>query len=183
MGFGWQGNLVRLAPLDVDKHLDHAVQWLNDPEVSRWLLIGHKPITRLAERDWFERQSKSADRDIVFAIETLDGKHVGFSGLHGISWRHGTATTGTVIGRREDQEKGYGRDAARTRARYAFEVLGLRMIYSGVYEGNERSLRMLKSAGYEECGRLPKKFWVRGAYVDEVLMVLMREKWLEGNTP
>lgn len=178
MGYGWEGKLVRLVPLDIDKHLDNAARWVNDPEISQFLKIGDFPITRIAERDWFETQSKGKETDVVFAIETLAGKHLGFSGIHGISWRHGTAITGTLIGDPADWGKGFGSDAAQVRSRYAFDVLGLRILYSGVFEGNDRSLGMLKRAGYVECGRKPRRYWKRGVFVDEIMLYLDREAWL-----
>ena len=77
--------------------------------------------------------------------------------------------TGTFIGEKAEWGKGYGTDAARVRSHYAFEVLGLRLLLSCVFDGNERSLRMQKAAGYEIYGRLPKRWWKHGAYRDEVL--------------
>ncbi|MBS1718152.1 MAG: GNAT family N-acetyltransferase [Armatimonadetes bacterium] len=177
MAFGWEGEKVRLVPLDIEKHLANAVAWVNDPDITANLLIGDMPITELAEREYFEHASKETKTDIMFAIETLDGTHLGFSGLHRIDWRNGFATTGTFIGAKDLWGKGYGTDAAKTRARYAFEVLGLRMLYSEYLEGNERSRRMQLAAGYKECGRLPKKYWKRGQYRDLIQTYLDRETW------
>ncbi|HYH85117.1 MAG TPA: GNAT family protein [Pyrinomonadaceae bacterium] len=113
--------------------------------------------------------------DIVFAVETLDGgRHIGIAGLHRIEYRHGVAVTGTIIGAAEFRGKGYGTDAARVRTRYAFEVLGLRMLTSEVFTDNAASLKMLESAGYREVGRIPRRFWKRGALRDVVLMVAER---------
>src|SRR5947209_3602425 len=120
MPFGWEGELVRLVPLDIDKHYENAVKWVNDPEITQFLKIGDFPITRLAEREWIESHTKTSDTEVAFAIETLDGLHIGFSGIHRIVWRDGTATTGTLIGETGEWGKGYGSDAVRTRTRYAF---------------------------------------------------------------
>lgn len=177
MGFGWEGDLARLVPIDVDKHLENAVAWVNDSEVTRYLMVGDFPITKLSERDWFEKQSKDSETHVFFAIETFDGKHIGFSDIHGINWRHGTGSTGSMIGDRGEWGKGFGSDAAKTRNRYVFDVLGLRAIYSSALDGNARSLGMLKRAGYREYGRRPKALWKRGTYVDEVLLFLDRETW------
>ncbi len=113
--------------------------------------------------------------DINFGVETLDGQHLGFSGIHFINYRHGTAQTGTVLGAKELWGKGYGTDAARVRARYCFDVVGLRMLYSAVLEGNERSLRMQHAVGYQQCGVQPKKYWKRGMYRDEIQTFLTRD--------
>ncbi len=73
--------------------------------------------------------------------------------------------------------KGYGTDATNVRARYLFEVLGLRAIFSSILEGNEASMKMQMRSGYEIYGRAPKKYWKRGMYRDEILTVLTRERW------
>src|SRR5436853_6169824 len=140
MGYGWEGELVRLVPIDKAKHLDNAMRWVNDPDISRYLLIGDFPMTRVSEESWFDRMSAQNDKDVVLAIELLNGEHVGMSGIHAINWRDSTATTGTIIGAREHWGKGIGSDAARVRSRYAFEVLGLRQPMSAVLEGNDRWL-------------------------------------------
>lgn len=129
MAYGWTGSKVRLVPADKEEHFENALRWINDPEITRWTLIGDFPIARLAEEEWFDNMSKRMEStEIFFAIETLDGEHIGFSGIHRIDWRNGTGTTGTIIGAKELWGQGYGSDAARTRTHYAFEVLGLRMI-------------------------------------------------------
>ena len=177
MAYGWEGDKIRLVPLDVEKHLDNAVLWFNDPEVTQWLLMGDMPLSKLAERDYLESRGRMVGDDIGMAVETLDGVHVGFSGIHQIKWRDGTAVTGTVLGDKTCWGKGYGSDVVKTRTRYAFEVLGLRLLFSGCIDGNVASYKMLFKNGYREYGRDPKKFWKRGAYRDEIMMCVAREAW------
>lgn len=179
MAYGWEGELIRLVPLDKERHLDNATRWMNDPEITQWLLVGDFPLTRIAEEAYFDARTKDMDRDIAFAIETLEGAHIGFSGLHKIDFRHGTAQSGTFIGLVDQWGKGYGTDAAKVRLRYFFDVLGLRMVTSGYLAGNDRSQRMLTKAGYKEYGRLPNEFWKRGAYRDHVMMYIDRNMWAE----
>jgi RimJ/RimL family protein N-acetyltransferase len=177
MAYGWEGKRVRLVPLELERHFVNALKWINDPQVTQWLLIGDFPMTSLAERSWFEARMKGSPDEALFAIETCEGKHVGFSGLHGINWRDGTAISGTLIGEIEEWGRGYGADSVRVRSRHAFEVLGLRMLFSEVLDGNERSMRMLRRCGYIECGRQPRKTWKRGAYRDVTQLYLERDQW------
>ena len=174
MPYGWEGEKVRLAPLDKAKHLDNALAWINDPEITAWTLMGDWPLTRLAEEDFFDRALRETEKDLLFAVETLAGEHIGITGLHRIDWRNGVATSGILLGRRDLWGQGYGSDAARVRTRYAFEVLGLRLLLSEVMADNAASLRMLERAGYREVGRIPRRLWKRGAYRDVVLLALER---------
>ncbi len=180
MAFGWMGKKVRLIPLDKERHFENAVRWLNDPEVTQWTLVGDFPMSRLQEQDFFERMAKLTDQptDIGFAIETHEEEHIGFTGLHAINYRHGVATTGTIIGRSGLWNRGYGSDAMAVRSRYIFEVLGLRMALSEVMADNVGSLRALAKNGYREYGRIPARHWKRGAYRDAVLLMITREDWL-----
>ena len=178
MGYGWEGERVRLVPLDKARHMENALAWINDPDLTETLLSGDVPTTRMAQEAFFERmcaEPGTHPSDILFAVETLAGEHVGSAGLHRIDWRHGTALTGTIIGPHEARGKGYGTDAARVRTRYAFEVLGLRLLLSEVFAENAASLRMLERVGYREVGRIPRRYWRRGAYREAVLLVAERQ--------
>ena len=178
MAYGWEGEKVRLVPLDRERHAANFQAWLNDPDLTDTILSGDFPLTRAAEDEWLDKQCATLGQHpehIVFAVETLAGEHVGLCGLHEINYRHGSAVTGTIIGPPDARGLGYGAEAARLRTRYAFEVLGLRMLISHVFPENEASLRMLARAGYREAGRIPRRYWKRGAYRDLVILVAERE--------
>ncbi len=177
MAYGWEGEKVRLVPLDKGRHGANIQVWMNDPDMTETILGGDVPTTHAAEEEWLDKMCATPGphpTDIVFAVETLAGEHVGLCGIHQINYRHGVALTGTIIGPPEARGLGYGADAARVRTRYCFEVLGLRMLTSEVFAENEASLRMLGRAGYREAARLPRRYWKRGAYRDVVIMVAER---------
>jgi [ribosomal protein S5]-alanine N-acetyltransferase len=175
MAYGWEGAKVRLVPLDKERHLANALVWLNDPEVTAWTLVGDMPITRLWEEAFFEGAMKGEGSAITFAVETLAGEHIGFTGLHKIDYRDGVATTGAIIGRKDLWGKGLGTEIVGARARYAFDVLGLRLLLSEAMEGNQASIRMLLRNGYREVGRIPRRYFKRGAFRDVLLFALERE--------
>jgi len=177
MAYGWEGERVRLVPLDKGRHSANMQVWINDPDMTETLLSGDLPTTRAAEDEFFDRMSALVmphPENVLFAVETLAGEHVGLAGVNDINYRHGVARTGTIIGPPEARGLGYGTDAAVVRTRYAFEVLGLRMLISEVFPENVASLRMLARAGYREVARLPRRYWKRGAFRDSVVMVVER---------
>jgi RimJ/RimL family protein N-acetyltransferase len=178
MAYGWEGEKVRLVPLDKAKHAATSQVWMNDPDVTETILSGDVPLTRLAEEEFSDKicvHPGAHPTDIVFAVETQAGEHVGLAGLHNINYRHGVALTGTIIGPAEARGHGFGTDAAVVRTRYAFEVLGLRMLMSEVFVENAASLKMLRRAGYREVARIPRRYWKRGAFRDVILLVAERE--------
>jgi RimJ/RimL family protein N-acetyltransferase len=177
MGYGWEGKKVRLVPLDKHKHLENALLWFNDPDITQWTQMGDWPLARLAEEEFFDRMMRADQTEAAFAIETLEGEHIGFCAIHQMDWRHGVGKTGTIIGRKEFWGQGYASDAVQVRTRYAFEVLGLRLLLSEVMADNVASLSMLQKVGYREIGRIPRRYWKRGAYRDVILLMVDRESW------
>jgi len=174
MGYGWEGEKVRLVPLDRDRHLENALKWFNDPEITEWLETGDWPLTRGAEEEFFRGAERNDRASVQFAVETLEGEHVGFSGLRSIDWQSRVAVSGSVIGSRDLWGRGLGTDAATVRNRYAFDVLGLRLLIATVIDDNLASLAMLAKARYTEVGRVPGRYWKRGAYRDQVILALRR---------
>ncbi len=178
---GWTSERLRLVPLEPDRHLEATYRWINDPQVAQFLPDGEFGFTRPRQQSWFDDNSRTAAKGqapVVFAVELLDGTHIGDSGIFKLDKANGYANTATLLGP-EFQNKGYGTEATKLRAWYCFHVLGLRLLESGYYEGNHGSRKMQENAGYVEAVRTPKRFWCRGQFVDGVRTVLTRERWQE----
>lgn len=180
MAYGWEGEMVRLVPLDAEKHLDNAQRWVNDPRVMKTLGMVAYPITRGYEKAFFERADKRDPNDVTFAIETLaDDRHIGFCGIHNIDWVSGYANTGTIIGDPADWGKGYGTDVVAVRTWYAFQILNLRYLKSSYLSDNLGSRRMNEKVGFREYGMIPDAVFRAGTYHNETFLYLTREMWME----
>ena len=106
------------------------------------------------EYEWFEKTRQSKD-DLVWVIYVIDGDSriiIGTTGLHDINsdmWSpYKTATSGFMIFRPEYWGKGIAGACHRARTMYAFDVIGLVCIRSGVIFENEASRRAVESVGY-----------------------------------
>jgi RimJ/RimL family protein N-acetyltransferase len=176
MSFGYCGPRVRLVPLDRAKHFENCIRWMNDTEVTDGIALVFPLVTSDRETDWFDHLAKT-NTDAVFAIETLEGEHIGNSGIHGIDFRLGIAKTGSLIGEGAYRGQGLGTEAAHLRAYYAFEILGLRMLYSEYYPHNHGSANMQRKIGAEIWGVQPGANFKRGHFVDVVHTWLSRERW------
>jgi len=91
------GEKVRLRAIERED-IPRFLKWLNDPGVRHYLSM-YLPLSRAQEEEWFERQLKN-ERGRVFAIETMEGEHIGNIGLHDISWKDRCAELGIFIGER-----------------------------------------------------------------------------------
>lgn len=93
------GEKVVLRPL-IKGDMDKILIWLNDPEVTQYLRRNH-PLYEKEEEEWFERLGRQKQTDIVFAIETRKGEHIGNVGIHQISLTDRVGTIGIFLGEKK----------------------------------------------------------------------------------
>jgi len=170
-----QGADVVLRPISkTDAPL--LARWINDPEVRQYL-NAYLPITESEEEEWITNLRKRKPHDIILMI-VVDEKPIGTIGIHRISWQNRTGTTGTVIGEKSYQSKGYGTKAKMLLLDYMFNTLNLRKVCSSILAFNERSYNYARRCGYHEEGRLRQHHFHDGQYHDEILLAVFRENWL-----
>lgn len=161
-------------------------QWVNDPEVTRYTLMGFVPNTAEALEREFDAltlpgnltQSSTHVSDIVFALmDRAANRHIGIVGLFGITWIFRVAELRAVIG--EPRFWGGGRihDAYRLILDYAFSRLNLRRIVAGVREDNAGAAIALKKVGFECEGCLREHYERDGRYYDVLPFGLLKDDY------
>lgn len=168
-----QGKLVTLRPPRPDD-IATMLTWFEDIEVTRFLELRFPPSVE-AEKEWLDKTAR--DPDEIFWVIEHEGRAVGSTGIHRIEWKHGSGTTGTVIGDKTVWGKGLARELMQLRADYAFMQLPLRKLKSAYIDGNEASGRAQAACGYREVGRYRSERFVDGEWRDMVATELMREDW------
>jgi RimJ/RimL family protein N-acetyltransferase len=171
---GLKGERVRLVPSEPALHLENALRWLNDPEITARLdrFFG---VTRREEEAFFERLSSRGDADLHWAILAEDGRHIGFTALHQIRWPARSAVGGLLIGEKDAWGRGYATDAVRTRSRFAFEQMGLHRIEGHTI--NPAMRRVYEKCGYHAEGIARKKVWRDGCWNDVCFFALLDEDY------
>lgn len=166
------GSLIRLRRKRLaDAQNDYA--WRCDPELARFDAAA--PL-RVPFNDFLVSYREDINYPSpfrrVYAIETLDGTHIGNVMYYNIDEARGEAELGITIGDRRYWSSGYGRDAVRTFVRFLFEVGRMRRIYLNTLDWNVRAQRSFKAAGFVQYGTNK-----RGMHAF-VSMEILRE-WLE----
>jgi RimJ/RimL family protein N-acetyltransferase len=173
-----EGELVRLRALELDD-LERCYRWLNDREVAHFIEGGRYPLSMAHERDWLENavRNRSSFFNVLLAIETKDGVHIGNIGLHEGSPEHRTANLGIMIGEKDYWSKGYGADAIRTVLRLAFEQMNLHRVELGTFDFNDRAQACYRKCGFVEEGRRREDRYIDGQYHDLIIMGILRREW------
>ena len=173
----WRGEKVELGAVERE-YLPKYVEWLNDWEVSQYLMPGVPFITSLeSEAEWFEHLRQRRD-DFIFAILALPEKRlIGNCGLHNLDWKNRKGVLGIFIGDKDYWGKGYGTDATRTLLRFAFEQMGLNRVELDVYDFNPRAIRAYEKAGFRRDGVRREALYRDGEFHDIYLMGIVRADW------
>jgi RimJ/RimL family protein N-acetyltransferase len=171
-----EGKLVRLRPYAISD-LDSIMKWINNHEVTRFLGSMAHPLSHRTEEMWLETVAMVSDANHrVFAIESLEGEYLGGIDLRDIDWVARKAALGIAIVKPEYWGKGYGTDAMRLMAQFAFGELNLNRLWLTVQAGNARAIACYEKCGYRREGVLREDWYVDGVYHDMVVMGLLRSE-------
>jgi UDP-4-amino-4,6-dideoxy-N-acetyl-beta-L-altrosamine N-acetyltransferase len=159
-----KGKLVTLRPLEADD-LSSMARWRN--AAFAWLFGSHY-VAESGQADWFRRYQGDPGQ-LMFTIQ-VEGQAVGCIGLADIDRDHDRAEIGRLMVDAAHQGHGYGTDAVRALADYAFTDLGLHRLYLYVLASNAAAIKLYHAAGFACEGTLREHVWKHGAFRDVLLM-------------
>ncbi len=148
--------------------------WLNDPEIHRFLLVGHIPITREQEERYYDMHSEAGQSGYVFEIHVAaDGRYIGNCGLNGVDLVHRHGEIGIAIGDKTAWGQGFGSDAVVACLVFAFQTLGLHRVSIRVHEEHTRAAVLYKRLGFVETGREREYVFQEGHFQDEIILDML----------
>jgi RimJ/RimL family protein N-acetyltransferase len=171
------GKKVRLRSIERDD-LPRYVEWFGDPEVRHHLLVW-LPFSLTQEERWFESLQGRLERqeEVLLAIDTIDGVHIGNVGLHAIDWKNRNAELGIVIGEKPYWGQGYGTDAVRTMLDLAFREMNLHRVFLRVDADNARGIRCYEKVGFQHEGTLREVGFRESKYFDQHMMSILASEY------
>lgn len=165
------GTKVLLRPKSIeDAPNDHS--WRQDPELAELdaasvLRQGLEDFTRDLATEikypapWVKR----------YAIDTLDGRHIGNCMVYDIDTISGQSELGILVGDKEYWDAGYGREAFKLLIDQVFKMESMNRLYLHTLRWNARARRAFAGCGMREVGPDPR----RGH--DFILMEITRSEW------
>ena len=153
-----------------DARNDYA--WQKDPELAR---LDATTPANLTFEDYLwnytgELEYPGPGRR-SFAVETLDGRHIGNCVYYNIDEARGEAELGIMIGDRDYRDKGYGADTVATLIDHIFRRTKLNRVYLKTLGHNTRAQKCFEKCNLKPCGHLD-----RDSY-HFLLMDIRRQEW------
>lgn len=176
-----KGKMVVLRPLSL-KDAPRFCQWLADDEVTKFLAHYYEsgPPTLKNERNWIIKAKKDKNK-INFAVDTVDGKHIGSISLFHLDQYSKKAEFGIMIGDKKYWGQGYGTEAGRLIVDYGFRKLKLHRIYLTYIAYNDRAGKSYKKIGFKKEGQIRDHLYRGGYWHDELYMGLLKDEYLKNN--
>jgi RimJ/RimL family protein N-acetyltransferase len=166
--------LAPVSPAD----LPVMFEWINDRE-QVLLNAPYKPVSESQHKEWFESIQRRTDV-VIFGIRMLEtNKLIGSCQLHSINYAHRTAELQIRLGHVADRGHGYGTEATRLLLDFAFKDLNLHRVYLHVFNSNAVAIRVYERVGFVREGLLREAAHINGAYVDVVVMGILRAEYVD----
>ncbi len=146
------GARIFLRTLKVEDVTKSYLQWLNDPEVTKFLQT--KSITFEKLRKYVREKYMKNDALLLGIFLKKNRRHLGNIKLEPIDFKEGKGCIGIMIGEKKYWGKGIGPEALKIFTKWAFEHLNLRKIWLGVSVENKRAIKAYKKAGFSITKRL-----------------------------
>jgi RimJ/RimL family protein N-acetyltransferase len=148
--------------------------WKNDAGIASMLGGFTTGYTRADLAKWIEFHRAAPDEALFMIANRSDDVALGHVGLYKINARAGSAEFAILLGDRASWGKGIGRSCTRFMCDYGFSQLNLRRISLEVLATNQRAHDLYASLGFVDEGRLRQAQYKDGAFVDVIVMGLLR---------
>lgn len=121
--------------------------------VAGWMADGETAGLMGTELGPWDNPASTEER-MAMAIETGEGRFIGYLALRDISWRLRQAELRICIGEKDFWGRGLGADALITYLGYIFRRTRLRVVYLRVLADNHRAIRCYRKCGFRIRGVL-----------------------------
>lgn len=138
----------------------------------------YPPFTIAETKEWIELCINKKNGYDQKAIETLEGKHIGWVDLKNFDYSNHHAEIGITIGDKNYWGKGYGQAAMYAMLHYGFTIKNLNKIWLRVDMDNEKAIRSYKISGFVEEGVLRADRYKNGQYIDRLRMSILKREFI-----
>jgi RimJ/RimL family protein N-acetyltransferase len=172
-----QGSRIYLREVRPEDVNDHYYQWLNDPEVTRYLETRFIPQSKQQISAFVQQKDGNRD-DILLAIcDRTTGQHIGNIKLGPINWYHRRGDISLFIGEKSYWGKGIAGEAIGLVLEFAFNTLNLNKLAAGAYTCNKGSVKAFLRHGFKIEGQLEEHVLVANRGESVTLLGLSYQRY------
>ena len=124
------------------------VDWLNNPEVNKYLSCANARQTLESCQAYVRSYQERNDAALVGIFLKPDQRHIGNLTLSTINWRIKETAVGISIGRTGCMGKGFAKEALNAVVAHCFECLELNRVSAGIAVDNIGSLNLFMKCGF-----------------------------------
>jgi len=169
-----EGERIYLKSLTEKNATRKYCQWLNDPEVNKYLETRKATILQL--KKYIKEKNQNPNCLFLGIFFKENNEHIGNVKLEPIDFKERKATIGILIGNKNYWGKGIGTEATKLLVDYAFKKLKLKEVNLGVISENKAAIKVYKKAGFK-IDKIEKKSIRHGKKLfDKILMSIHKSK-------
>jgi RimJ/RimL family protein N-acetyltransferase len=156
---------------DLDDFLDLINSLVKERvEISRTELVSKEE-----EIDFLARMLSRLEKDeLFFLIAEVDGKVVASSEIDRRTGYEGHVGVIGLAIKSGFRDLGIGTEMMMTLVKQA-EKMGLKVLTLTAFASNSRAIHVYEKVGFVQTGRIPKKHFKDGKYIDEIIMTKLLE--------
>lgn len=178
----FEGQLVRLAPIDHEADPPVESAWTHDPAYLHALGRGPaKPLSPAQLKKRYEAIEKEVEESknlFYFTIrDRQDNRLLGNLRLDWIEWSHGSARLSLVVAGESDRQRGCDSDALQLILNYAFAELNLYRLSVLVAEDDQQQSGLYQEVGFVEEVRRRAAITRHGRTFDLIHYGLLHAEW------
>jgi RimJ/RimL family protein N-acetyltransferase len=160
-------------------------QYYDDPD-QPFQPISREEFDQRAKRNqegYDERLKDKSRPNPGYAIDTVDGQHIGWITIYKWDQEEKSTYIGISIPEEENWGKGYGTEAVRLFLNFLFDSFGLTTIRTATWTGNKRMVRCAQKAGFinQKTMPHPSSISVRGEPLERIEFSLSSAEWFKTN--
>jgi RimJ/RimL family protein N-acetyltransferase len=155
--------------------LDDLLELINSLVEEKTEVIVDEKLSREQEAEWLSSVLLRLEKgQTFFLVAEVDGKVVASSDLH---MGRGSEKRAAVVGiavKSGFRDLGIGTRVMQAMMKEA-QRIGLKVLVLSVFATNKRAIRVYEKVGFVQTGRVPKKHFKEGKYIDEIAMAKLLE--------
>jgi len=166
-------NVVLRTPRWED--LDDLLELINSLVEEGAEIYRDTKVSREEELDWLAKTLVSLEKDEVFFLAAeVDGKVVASSDVHRLRGYESHVGVLGIVTKNGYRDFGIGTEMMKRLVEQS-QKMGLKVLTLTAFASNSRAIHVYEKFGFAETGRVPKKHFKDGHYIDQVIMTKVME--------